>query len=101
MEENKNECFEAWSSAWLHSSKFPMNTNCFQIDLEPKEQTVLAELIKAQEIAGGSTGKLSSKQESTKICGAMWKKLRDFVMIEKDTKQIKVSKIYLSLTIYV
>ena len=88
MEENQNKCIEARSSTRLHNSKFnmTMTPNHIQIDLDPKEQKILADLIKAQEMKGDQTQKLSSKEENRKICGAMWKKLKSFVMVEKNPK---------------
>ena len=68
-----------------------MTDNFYQIDYSAEDQKIVKNLIKLQEQAGSIDTPLEMKFELEKVCKIAWKKLKKFVMIDKDTKQLRVS----------
>ena len=61
------------------------------IKFEKEDEEMLCKFIKKQEAADTEGKKLSSLDNSTKICGVLWKHMKEYAMAGKrDGKQIKV-----------
>ena len=80
-----------WETLRPFAMKLIVPFDSITIDLNENEQKILTELIKLQESEADPKKSIGRKNEETKICNVMWKKLKSIVMNgERSCKILKI-----------
>ena len=80
-----------WETLRPFAMKLVAPFDCITIVLNENEQKILAELIELQESKADPKKSIGRKNEETKICNVMWKKLKSIVMDgDRNCKILKI-----------